>query len=397
MKSVCLYFQVHQPNRLKRYTFFDIGKDHFYEDDELNRAVLDKVSEKCYLPANRLLTHLLKKYNGKFKVAFSLSGVFLEQLEHHRPDVLASFQEMVATGHVELLTETYYHSLAYMYSKKEFKKQVALQDKKIKELFGHKPKVFRNTELIYYNELAACVEEMGYKGILSEGVDWYLNGRTPNVLYKAPNVSNIKTLLKNFKLSDDIAFRFSDTNWTQYPLNPEKFADWVQQSEGELINLFMDYETLGEHQWADTGIFDFWEKLPQIVLDKGLEFITPGEAIDKLDVRDTYDVHDAISWADTERDLSAWVGNTMQQEALGKLYAIEEAIDQSTNKDLVHVWRKLQTSDHFYYMCTKFYDDAAVHEYFSPYDSPYDGYIYYMNALSDLEITLDIEGLDVYK
>ena len=396
MTAICIYFQAHQPNRLKPYTFFELGSDHFYEDDVLNAEVLNKVSEKCYLPANAMMLDLIKRHGKKFKFALSLSGVFLEQLENHRPDVLESFKKLAKTGCVEFLSETYYHSLSYVFSKGEFDRQVEMHRKKIKEHFGQEPTIFRNTELIYYNEMAQHLEGLGFKGVLAEGVEWHLNGRTPNQLYKAPNADKIKVLLKNFKLSDDMAFRFSDHNWPEHPLSVEKYSSWISDSEGEVVNLFMDYETLGEHQWADSGIFDFWNKLPEAAFEKGLSFKTPSEIVDELKVKDTYDVHEPTSWADTERDLSAWNGNTMQIEALDKIYGLEKAIHQSSNKDLIHVWSKLQTSDHFYYMSTKFKDDGAVHSYFSPYDSPYNGYIYFMNALSDLEICLDVEGIEVY-
>ena len=258
-----------------------------------------------------------------------------------------------------------------------------------------KPKVFRNTELIYNNELAKFIEDLGYDGIISEGVDWYLNGRTPNVLYKAPNAPRIKTLLKNYKLSDDVAFRFGDNSWSEHPLTADKYTSWLKQQEGDVVNIFIDYETIGEHKWEDTGIFQFWSELPEKVLAAGMKFRTPSEVVKKYKVKDTYDVHNAISWADTERDLSAWIGNDMQKEALDKVYNLEKYIKMTKNLDLWHVWRKLQTSDHFYYMSTKQNNDGIVHAYFSPYPSPYDAYMFYMNSLSDLEITLEKEGFDV--
>lgn len=390
MPSVCIYFQVHQPNRLKEYTFFDLGKDHFYENDGLNRDIINKVSDKCYLPANKLMLDLINKHKGKFKIAYSLTGVLIEQLENHRPDVLQSFIDLANTGCVEFLGETYYHSLAYYFSKDEFVKQVELHEQKMQKYFNQKPQVFRNTELIYNNELAKFVEDMGYKGILAEGVDWYLLGRTPNMLYKAPNADRIKVLLKNYKLSDDIAFRFANTQWKEYPLTPSKYAGWISKFEDDVINLFMDYETIGEHHWKHTGIFEFWENLPKELLkNKRINFKTPSEVIESYQVKSIYDVHCPISWADTSRDLSAWIGNNMQHEAIQKLYSLEDDVMQSNNPDLIHVWRKLQTSDHFYYMATKQMGDGTVHSYFSPYGSPYDGYIYFMNALSDLELTCE--------
>src|SRR5690606_28818038 len=294
------------------------------------------------------------------------------------------------TGQVEFLGETYSHSLSYFYSKEEFKRQVKLHAAKIKEHFGQKPAVFRNTELTYNNEMAFHLEKMGYEGVISEGVDWHLNGRTPNFLYKAPNAGKIKLVLRNHKLSDDLGFRYADKNWAEYPLTAKKFADWLSKSEGDVVNLFMDYESIGEHQWTDTGIFDFFRALPEEVFKhENLDFILPTQVVRNLKSRSIYDVHDPISWADQERNLSAWNGNNLQKEALNMVYRLEKLVKTSRNIDLIHVWSKLQTSDHFYYMSTKDSTDGMVHNYFSPYSSPYNGYIYYMNALSGLEITLN--------
>ncbi len=392
MPSVCFYFQVHQPFRIKRYSFFDIGKDHFYEDDEKNVQILNKVSEKCYLKANATMLDLIKKHKGKFRISYSLSGTLIEQLEIYRPDVLQSFKALADTGCVEFLSETYYHSLSFIYSKEEFQRQVKMHADKIKKHFGQQPKVFRNTELIYNNEIAAFIEKMGYKGILCEGVDRILKGRTPNYVYQPKGTSGIKALLKNYSLSDDIAFRFSDVNWNEFPLKADKFATWVHKiaGNGEVLNLFMDYETFGEHQWESTGIFDFLHHLPEeIMKHKDFNFLTPSEIIAKYPPRDEYDVKDFTSWADAERDLSAWLSNSMEQEAAKRIYDLEKKVKDSGNEDLIHTWGKLQTSDHFYYMCTKFWSDGDVHKYFSPYDSPYDAYIYFMNVYSDFELTLE--------
>jgi alpha-amylase len=392
MPSVCFYFQVHQPFRIKRYSFFDIGHDHFYEDDEKNLAILNKVSEKCYLRTNRVMLELIKKHRGKFKISYSLSGTLIEQLEMFRPDVLKSFVELSKTGCVEFLSETYFHSLAYIYSGDEFKRQVKMHAAKIHHYFGQKPKVFRNTELIFNNQIAVEVEKMGYKGILCEGVDRLLSGRSPNFVYQPAGTTKIKALLKNYRLSDDIAFRFSDVNWAEFPLKADKFASWVHKvaGNGEVINLFMDYETFGEHQWESTGIFEFLEHLPtEIMKHKDFGFLTPSEVIAKYPARDVYDVKDYTSWADAERDLSAWLSNSMEQEAAKRLYALEKTVIATNNPDLISTWGKLQTSDHFYYMCTKFWSDGDVHKYFSPYDSPYDAYIYFMNVYSDFEATVD--------
>lgn len=393
MPSVCFYFQVHQPFRVKKYSFFDIGRDSFYEDDKLNREVLNKVSEKCYIKTNRKMLELIKRHQGKFKISYSISGVAIEQFERYRPDVLQSFIDLANTGCVEFLAETYYHSLSFLYSKEEFKRQVKKHEEKIKKYFNQTPKVFRNTELIYNNELANFIEGMGYKGIICEGVDRLLGERSPNYLYQPVNTSKIKALLKNYKLSDDIAFRFSDKGWKEWPLTTDKFTHWAHQvaGNGEVINLFMDYETFGEHQWESTGIFDFLDHLPaQIMSHSDFDFKTPSEVVDAYPTRGSYDAHDYISWADMERDLSAWQSNSMQKEAMNRIYSLEDRIKATKNYDLINTWAKLQTSDHFYYMCTKFWSDGDVHKYFSPYDSPYDAYIYYMNVYCDLENALKV-------
>ncbi|MBD3204482.1 polysaccharide deacetylase family protein [Candidatus Woesearchaeota archaeon] len=383
MKNICFYFQVHQPYRMRKYPVFDVGKNHQYYDNLKNRQIMQKVAKKCYIPTNNIILRLINKTKGKFKVAYSITGIALEQFEKYAPDVLESFKELAGTGCVEFLSETYYHSLAYLYSKEEFTKQVNKHKNLIKKLFGQNPKVFRNTELIYYNELAKFVEDMGYKAIIAEGADHILKWRSPNHVYRPKTTKKIKLLLKNYKLSDDIAFRFSNRKWKEYPLTTEKFVDWAAFAQGETINLFMDYETFGEHQWEDTGIFNFLNSLPKAVLKKNMGFILPSQAADLTPVGEL-DVHHAVSWADVERDLSAWLGNKMQQTALDEIYKIEKEIINSDNNDLLRDWRLLQTSDHFYYMCTKWFADGDVHKYFNPYDSPYDSYISFMNVLNDL-------------
>jgi alpha-amylase len=388
MPSVCFYFQVHQPYRIRNYSFFDIGKSSFYLDEKLNREVLDKVSEKCYIKTNQKMLELIHRHKGKFRISYSISGTAIEQFETYRPDVLQSFKDLAATGCVEFISETYNHSLSFLYSKEEFQRQVQKHKDKIIEHFGQVPTTFRNTELIYNNQLAAYVEEMGYKAILCEGVDRYLGDRSPNFLYKAPSTKNIKSLLKNYRLSDDIAFRFSDRNWKEWPLTTDKFVYWLHQvaGHGEVVNLFMDYETFGEHQWESTGIFNFLDHLPAAVFSHpDFDFKTPSEVAETYPARDTYDVHDFISWADMERDLSAWLSNSMQREAMTRIYSLEEKVKYINEKPLLDIWEKLQTSDHFYYMCTKFWSDGDVHKYFSPYDSPYDAYMFFMNVFSDLE------------
>jgi alpha-amylase len=390
MVSICFYFQVHQPYRLRDYTVFDIGKNHDYFDHKKNKDILNKVANKCYLPTNKLMLDLLKKH-PEFRVSYSFSGVVLDQFEEYNKEVLESFQKLVDTGQVEVLDETYHHSLSYLYSKEEFKEQVRLHRNKIKKLFGVTPKVFRNTELIYNNELAKYIEDMGYKGILAEGADHILGWRSPNFLYRPKTTSKIKLLLKNYKLSDDIAFRFSNKGWKEHPLTTEKFTQWINavNGNGNCINLFMDYETFGEHQWEDTGIFEFLRHLPREILKHpDNNFKTPSELIKSYEPVSELDVHHLISWADVERDLSAWLGNKMQDSAIGHIYQLEKDIKKTKDKQLLEEWRKMQTSDNYYYMCTKWFNDGDVHKYFNPYDSPYDSFIGFMNALNDLRIRL---------
>lgn len=391
MTSICFYFQVHQPFRIKDYNFFNIGTDTDYEFEEQNKSILDKVSTKCYLKANEVLYQLIIKHKGKFKVSFSISGVALEQFEKYRPDVLDSYKKLVATGCVEILSETYYHSLSFIYSKEEFKRQVLLHKAAVERIFNVIPTVFRNTELIYNNELSYYAHELGFKGIITEGVDRHLGSRSPNFLYKSPSAP-IKVFLKNYKLSDDIAFRFSNKDWEEHPLSSDKFAYWAHSlaGNGEIINLFMDYETFGEHQWEDSGIFKFLEHLPDAIFKHpDFNFVTPSEAIESLEARDTYDIHDFISWADSERDLSAWISNDLQEESLNRIYSFEESVLSTNDDEIIHAWRKLQTSDHFYYMCTKFWSDGDVHKYFSPFDSPFQAFSNYMNVLTDFEHRLN--------
>ncbi len=396
MVKLCFYFQVHQPFRLRNYTVFDIGQNQDYFDDKKNREITEKVANKCYLPMNNLLLRLIKKHNGKFKISFSISGTAIDQFEEYTPKVIESFKELAKTGCVEFLSETYYHSLSFLFSKQEFKEQVKMHKNKIKELFGITPKAFRNTELVFNNDLAYEVEKMGYPVILAEGADKIIGWRSPNFVYKTPN-ANIKLLLKNYKLSDDIAFRFSNKSWKEHPLTVPKFSQWINSinGNGDIVNLFMDYETFGEHQWADTGIFDFMECLPGEILnhpDNG--FVTVSEAAE-YPVRADIDFPYFVSWADTERDLTAWLGNDIQNSSIKELYELEKHVKRSNDPELLKAWRKLTTSDHFYYMCTKWFNDGDVHKYFSPYDNPYDGFTSFMNVLND--IALRINNVDSTK
>lgn len=400
MPSVCLYFQVHQPNRIKKYRIFDIGTDNNYFNDQSdsnlnNRKILEKVASKCYFPANALLLELLQKY-PQFRVSFSLSGIFLQQAQDFLPTLLDSFRKLIDTGRVEILSETSHHSLSFIYSPAEFRRQIQIHKKKIKELFNFEPTVFRNTELIFNNNLAYEVEALGYKGILAEGADHILGWRSPNFLYRPKGAKNIKLLLKNYKLSDDIAFRFSSKDWSEYPLTADKFASWISQlnGNGEIVNLFMDYETFGEHQWQDSGIFEFLQALPmEILKNPDNNFITPSEAVLKFNPTSEIDMPEFVSWADSERNLSAWVSNPIQQDALKKLYEIEKLIIEVDDPKLLEDWRMLTTSDHFYYMCTKWFADGDVHKYFNPYETPYEAFISFMNVLTDLKLRCQNKSL----
>jgi alpha-amylase len=427
MASIVFYFQVHQPHRLKPYSVFHT--DPFYFHEEANRQIAEKVADKCYRPTTKLMLDLIKRHEGNFRIAYSITGTVIEQWKKFTPDVLDLFEQLADTGCVEFVAETYYHSLSFLYSQDEFRQQLDLHTNLIEQHFGQTPKVFRNTELIYANALAEALSKIKDKdgnqrflGTICEGTDTHLGYRSPAYIYRppshdgspimGPNNRPFGLMLKNYKLSDDIAFRFSNKGWEEYPLTAEKFAKWVHQINGDgyLCNLFMDYETFGEHQWSDTGIFKFMEKLPEAVFDIAKKadgstenhFITPSEALTQFAPVGEYDVPDFISWADTERDLSAWRGNAMQHNALEETYRVEKILkdrmveikskaDPKQLKEIEYIitdWRKLTTSDHFYYMCTKYWADGDVHKYFSPYDSPYDGYINFMNVLDNVKTRL---------
>lgn len=389
MPSVCFYFHVHQPYRMAPYRVLDIGTDASYFDTKQNLDVLRKVAQKCYLPANALMLELIKKYPRKFKIAYSISGVVLEQFEQYAPEVLKSFKALAATGQVEFVAETYYHSLAAIFDPAEFTSQVKLHMRALRRHFQVTPHIFRNTELIYSNQIAELVEDLGFKAMLTEGADHVLGWRSPNHVYEPVNGRGMKLLLKNYKLSDDIAFRFSDQSWNEHPLSTKKFASWVHALNGsaETINLFMDYETFGEHQWEHTGIFDFMRNLPgEILKHKGFSFATPSEVIKKYKSVATLDIPTPISWADQERDISAWLGNPMQDGTAAWVYRLGKQVLATKDEDLIDRWRKLQTSDHFYFMCTKFWSDGDVHKYFSAHESPHQAYAFMGNILTDLEM-----------
>ena len=399
-KSICLYFQVHQPNRLRLYRFFDIGKDSHYYDDFANRTILRRVAQKCYLPMNALLLELIEANKGAFKVAFSISGSVLEQFDRYAPEVIESFRKLAQTGSVEFLSETYYHSLASLQNENEFKNQVLKHKAAIEHYFGVTPKAFRNTELIYSDAIGEMVYDMGFKTMLTEGAKHVLGWKSPNFVYSCAQAKNLKVLLKNSSLSDDIAFRFSDRGWSDWPLTGEKYLGWIKAAaqNDEIVNLFMDYETFGEHQKAASGIFDFMKFFPEVVLGDGeFEFVTPTQAAKKHRPVAEIDVPDPISWADEERDVTAWLGNELQNDAFNKLNDQAEKLALLNDEALWSDFGHLQESDHFYYMCTKFFSDGAVHKYFNPYDTPYEAFINYMNVLSDFILRVDdaISVLDV--
>jgi len=400
-RAIVLYLHVHQPYRVRHYTIFDAGVRHDYfdapdGDRTNNRDIVRKVAEKSYLPTNRRLLELLQEH-PEFKLSMSITGTVLEQLERWAPEALRSFQDLTATGRVEIVAETYHHSLAFFYSREEFEAQVNMHREKVQQLFGQTPQVFRNTELAYNNDLAWWADKAGYKGVLAEGWDTVLGWRGPNFVYQPTYTDNIRLLLKNYKLSDDIAFRFGNQDWPEWPLTADKFAHWLNETpEATNFNLFMDYETFGEHQWHETGIFDFLHHLPKEWLKRdGNSFMTVSEVIDNFEPVDRVDMPQTVTWADTERDLSAWLGNNMQTSAITALYDLQNQVLESGDWDLIEDWRRLQTSDHFYYMCTKWFNDGDIHAYFSPYENPYDAFIAFMNAYHDLQFRLSEKGAAV--
>lgn len=401
MKAIVLYLHVHQPYRVRHYTIFDAGSNHNYfdapfDDPTNNERIIHKVAEKSYIPTNRKLLELLQQH-PELKLSMSITGTVLDQLERWSPATLRSFQELTETGRVEIVGETYYHSLAFFYSQAEFEAQVQMHKEKIQQLFGQTPTVFRNTELSYNNDLAYWADRAGYKGILAEGWDPVLGWRSPNFVYRPSYTENIRLLMKNYKLSDDIAFRFGDHDWSEWPLTAPKFTNWLNDSgDATNFNLFMDYETFGEHQWSESGIFDFLHHLPAEWLKKdGNTFMTASEAIDSFDAVDYVDTPQTTTWADTERDLSAWVGNPMQQQSIQALYQLQKPVMETGDLVLIDDWRKLTTSDHFYYMCTKWFSDGDIHAYFSPYETPYEAFTNFMNAWHDLKFRLAEKGIKV--
>jgi alpha-amylase len=391
-KAICFYFQVHQPFRLKRYRFFDLGHDHYYYDDFSNESIMRKVAENCYLPANEIMLDLILKNKGKFKVTFSLTGLVINQFRLYAPEVLESFKKLADTGMVEFLAETESHSLASIKTRSEFEHQVIAHRAMVKEFLGVETTSFRNTELIYSDQIGSWVADMGFKSMLTEGAKHVLGWKSPNFLYCNSINPRLKVLLRNFVLSDDIAFRFSNRNWAEWPLTADKYASWLNKlaPKSELINVFLDYETFGEHNHKNTGIFDFLQHMPGSVLKKTpYKFMTPTEVADFLQPVSAISIPSPISWADEERDITAWHGNELQVAALDKLYELTDKVCRCEDAAIRKDWEYLQASDHFYYMATKFFSDGAVHAYFNPYDTPYDAFMNYMNVLSDFEIRVN--------
>ncbi len=391
MKAICFYFQIHQPFRLKRYRFFDIGNDHYYYDDFANDDILTRIAHHSYIPAAESLLKMIEESHGAFRCALSITGIALEQCEQYVPEFIDLLKKLADTGKVEFLAETYAHSLASLADPEEFAAQVKAHDDKIFELFGVRPKVFRNTELIYCDELAPQILEMGYKGVITEGAKHILGWKSPNYVYSAASAPKLKLLLKNSKLSDDISFRFSNPEWDAYPLTADKYIDWIANTpaDEQIVNLFMNLETFGEMQSRDTGIFQFLEALPRFAKERGIDFWTPSEAVSKLKPVGELSILHPISWADEARDTSAWLGNKLQNEAFNKLYSVAERVRLCDDRRLKQDWDYLQASDHFYYMSTKHMADGAVHSHFSPYETPFQAFTNYMNVLADFIVRVE--------
>jgi alpha-amylase len=392
MKTVCLNFQIHQPFRYRKYRFFDIGNDAYYYDDFANETIMRKAADQCYLPANKIIFDQIIRHKGKFKVTYSLSGVVLDQFKIYAPEVIESFAQLAATGYVEFLSETYANSLVSLADGNLFESQVRAHDDLIEKLFGQRPKVFRNTELIYSDEIGDLVQRMGYGAMITEGAKHILGWKSPNYLYCNALNPRLKVLMRNFRFSDDLSFRFSNKEWNEFPLTTEKYAGWMSNlpNEEEVITIFINYETFGRLQPKSSGIFDFLKNLPGAILKTGkLQFSTPAEVISDLQPVSAIHVPYPISWADEERDLSAWLGNELQKEAFDKLYELKDRMKSCTDAMMLKDWDYLQANDHFYYMCTKFFSDGEVHKYFNPYGTPYEAFINYMNVLSDFKIRLN--------
>ncbi len=412
MPDICIYFQVHQPFRLKWFWAHEAriktekAKEDLHDlyfDNRLNGQIFEKVAEKCYFPTNNVILNLIDQFkseNRKFKLSYSLTGTFIEQCERWNPDLLDTFRDMQKTGCVEFLGETYYHSLASLFEDKcEFIEEIKMHTRLMNDVLGIKPQIFRNTELLYNNETAKEAKNLGFKAMLGEGIEWVLDDwKSPNYVYESPD--KMKILLRNYKLSDDIGYRFSAKWWSEHPLTADKYASWLSKTPGDMINLFMDYETFGEHQWSDTGIFEFLKNFPHEVLKyENLNFKTPSEIINKFKPVGELDIpwFKTFSWADLERDTSAWIGDYNQKMCFNEVQHLGWLISKSKNPEFKRIWRYLLTSDHFHYMSTKGLGDGSVHEYFSHHGNPYDAAINYFAVLSDLKekVMRDIGGIDI--
>jgi len=389
MTGIVFYFHAHQPRRIRYYSFFDIGSKNYFNDD-LNKRILDRVVYKCYRPALEMIYNNITKYD--IKVSFSISGTLIEQLELYHPEILELWKKLVDTGNVEIVSETYYHSLAYLIDKEEFINQIKLHRKKIKEIFNYKSKSFRNFELVFNNEIGEIVYSLGYKVALTEGTEKILGNRSPNYVYKL-KINNLRLLLRNYRLSDDIGFRFTNKNWSEYPLTADKYYLWLKSTPGDIINIFMDFETIGEHIWKESGIFEFWNKLFEYIgKEKYFETYNITEAVEEFNYKDELNIPELISWADIERDLSAWIGDSIQREALDYLRELYKKY--KNDEKILNILRYLSTSDNFYYMSLKYNSDGDVHKYFreEAFVTPYDSFISYMNILKDIELNQAIEN-----
>ena len=399
MSSVSLYCKVHLPQGLQHYSSADIGFGAGYFNMAADEQAVNHLSDECYLPANKIIASLIENHKGKFKLAYSISGTALELLAHYRPDVIASFQQMAKTGCVEFLAETYYNSLSWLYSKKEFQHQVEKHDALVKELFGVTPVVFRNTELIYNNELAGFMAAMGYKGIVCEGLERILQGRDPNQMYTAPAAEYMGLLLRHVSLSDDIAFRFGSNYWNEHPLTAEKYAGWIHaHTDACNINILLDYETFGIHKKTGTGIFEFLQNLPAAVMkNKNWKFTTPSEALKQCRAKDVYNIEETISWKDKEIECCVWCENTHQNNMLKKIYSLENMVYKNGTPAEINAWRQLQSADYFYYMSghDRTADDA--YQYLNPFASAEEAHKNYLNIITDFEIKLIEKGLSKFK
>ena len=393
--DLVFYFQVHQPYRLRQGTFrTSSGAPHWFDDRE-NRRIMERVAERCYLPMNQLLLEAIEQTDGGFCCSFSISGTALDQMRAWAPEVIESFVLLAETGRVEFLSETSMHSMTFDVDPQEFEDQVRAHRKVIADLFGREPTTFRNTECVIDESVARRIEEIGFEVLVGEGADQLLGSDSPMFVYRPQGCSKLKLLLRCYPFSDDIGFRFSNREWEEYPLYADKFAGWIHRlpQDSQFVGLYMDYETFGEHQWTDTGIFEFMRHLPGFVLaDERFGFATPAEIASRYQPVADLAIPRPVSWADAERDLTAWRGNPMQRwatEAAAKLGPLARRAAAAGRPDLYLAWQRMTTSDHTYYMSTKFASDGDVHEYFSPYPGPREAFLNYMNALDDLRDTLE--------